>query len=300
MNAPLIPVVPGHIGAHACLTVDGRALHGFLEVGKRFADWINDRIQTYSFHEGEDFEIDFPEAGNQSGRGGDRRSKNYRLTLNMAKELAMVERTPRGQQARRYFIACEEELLALKGQPAPELPAGLPNLFPGADQPPSARLDAALLRELRLISPPLAQVYLVEMGITPDYVSGVLERAGIPFASSPALGSDAGSKPSRAAPLDYLRERVERMADYTTGSAWMFLPAKWDALCQPYDARDTLVSLRDAGYLMCAPNRFTSQGPRVRHGRRKAVFAVLKSLGAHTVTPPADTTDPAPSTAAAE
>lgn len=298
MNASLIPVTPGGIGGHTCLTVDGRTLHSFLEVGKRFADWINDRIQQYSFTEGEDFEVCFPNLGSKE-RGG-HNAKDYRLTLNMAKELAMVERTPRGQQARRYFIACEEELLALKGQPAPELPAGLPNLFPGADQPPSARLDAALLRELRLISPPLAQVYLVEMGITPDYVSGVLERAGIPFASSPALGSDAGSKPSRAAPLDYLRERVERMADYTTGSAWMFLPAKWDALCQPYDARDTLVSLRDAGYLMCAPNRFTSQGPRVRHGRRKAVFAILKSLGEHTVVPPADAADPTSSTTAAE
>ena len=58
--------------------------------------------------------------------------------------------------------------------------------------------------------------------------------------------------------------------------------------------------VRDAGYLMCAPNRFTTQGPRVRHGRRKAVFAVLKSLVEHTVAPTADVADPTPSTAAAE
>ncbi|MGE9658029.1 antA/AntB antirepressor family protein [Snodgrassella alvi] len=45
----------------------------------------------------------------KTGRGGDRRSKEYHLTLDMAKELAMVEKTEVGRQVRKYFIQCERE-----------------------------------------------------------------------------------------------------------------------------------------------------------------------------------------------
>lgn len=270
MHTQLIPVVAGHIGAHACLTVDGRTLHAFLEVGKRFADWINERIQQYGFREAEDFEQVFPDSG-KNPLGG-RPSKDYRLSLDMAKELAMVERTPRGREARRYFIACEAELLALKGEPAPGLPAG--PFTPARTL--MAQLDAALLRELRLISPPLAQAYLIEMGITPEHVAQVLGQHGVPFAGAPSLpGIDV---PPRAAPLDYLRERLERMADFQTDTAWLFRAPTWEAVCLPYDARDTLVHLRDLGYLRCQQGRFTSLGPRQRGGRRGVVFAVLKTL----------------------
>lgn len=51
----------------------------------------------------------FPQIGNQ-GRGGDRRSKDYHLTLDTAKETAMVERNEKGRQIRRYFIECEKRL----------------------------------------------------------------------------------------------------------------------------------------------------------------------------------------------
>jgi hypothetical protein len=51
---------------------------------------------------------------NQTGRGGDRRSADYFLSLDMAKELAIVERTERGRQARRYFIDCEQQLRQLQ------------------------------------------------------------------------------------------------------------------------------------------------------------------------------------------
>ncbi len=89
-------------------TVNARDLHAFLEVGKRFATWITDRIEQYEFVENQDFVIGFPNSGNQSGRGGDRRTKEYHLTIDMAKELSMIERTPKGKEARQYFIACEK------------------------------------------------------------------------------------------------------------------------------------------------------------------------------------------------
>jgi phage anti-repressor protein len=45
-----------------------------------------------------------------SGRGGDRRSVTYHITLDMAKELAMVDRNEMGRLARQYFIQCESAL----------------------------------------------------------------------------------------------------------------------------------------------------------------------------------------------
>ena len=83
-------------------TVNARELHSFLEVGKDFSTWIKGRIEQYDFIENIDYVVfpnsgenasDSPIRGNQaSGRGGDRRSIEYHVSLDMAKELAMVER----------------------------------------------------------------------------------------------------------------------------------------------------------------------------------------------------------------
>ena len=107
----LINIEQKAIGTTRVQTVDARELHAFLEVGKHFASWISDRIDQFGFVEDQDFIVlDFPNSGNQVGYGGDRRSKEYHLTLDMAKELSMVERTPKGKEARQYFIECERRL----------------------------------------------------------------------------------------------------------------------------------------------------------------------------------------------
>ncbi|WP_316677143.1 antA/AntB antirepressor family protein [uncultured Tolumonas sp.] len=107
--------------------VDARELHTFLEVGRDFSTWIKDRIEQYGFIEGVDYvvlakfgentlqgiEFDSPNLGNQKQRGGDRRSKEYALSLDTAKELSMVENNEQGRIARRYFIECEKRLAAI-------------------------------------------------------------------------------------------------------------------------------------------------------------------------------------------
>ncbi len=108
MNA-LIPVVERPINGEPIQTVNARDLHAFLEVGKDFSNWIKDRIAQYYFVENQDFII-FANFGENSGRG--RPAKEYALTLDMAKELSMVERNARGKEARLYFIACERRAKA--------------------------------------------------------------------------------------------------------------------------------------------------------------------------------------------
>lgn len=100
----LIRINRNDINGNTVNTVNARELHTFLEVGKDFSNWIKDRIEQYNFVENQDFII-FAEIGEKSGRG--RPSKEYYLSIDMAKELAMVERNEKGKQARQYFIECE-------------------------------------------------------------------------------------------------------------------------------------------------------------------------------------------------
>jgi phage anti-repressor protein len=90
--------------------VDARELHAALGVGTFFTNWIKGRIEQYGFVAGQDFNIfDLPKFANQKTHGGDRKSKLYAVTLDMAKELAMIENNERGRAIRKYFIAVEQQ-----------------------------------------------------------------------------------------------------------------------------------------------------------------------------------------------
>lgn len=83
--------------------VDARELHEFLNVSSRFNDWITGRINKYGFIEGQDFTA-FTENIVNGGR-----KIEYAITLDMAKELSMVENNEKGRIARKYFIQKEKE-----------------------------------------------------------------------------------------------------------------------------------------------------------------------------------------------
>ncbi len=108
-------------------SVNARDLHTFLEVGKRFTTWMEERIEQYDFIEGKDF---LPILGESQGG---RPNKEFLLTLEMAKELSMVERNEQGKLARKYFIECEKELKAAAVNPLAILndPAAMRGLLLG-------------------------------------------------------------------------------------------------------------------------------------------------------------------------
>lgn len=101
-------LVPVYEDRQQRVVVNARELHRFLESKREFATWIKDRIEKYGFSDGEDY-VCLTNLSSKEGRGG-HNSIDYLLTLDSAKEIAMVENNEKGRQVRRYFIACEERL----------------------------------------------------------------------------------------------------------------------------------------------------------------------------------------------
>lgn len=112
----LIPISQARLNDEAVPTINARELHRYLGVRAAFKDWIARRIEDYDFQEGKDF------CSFLSESTGGRPSREYSISLDMAKELAMVERTAKGKEARQYFIECERQARAA----APVLPQDLP------------------------------------------------------------------------------------------------------------------------------------------------------------------------------
>ena len=84
--------------------ISGRQLHMFLEVPTRYNDWFA-RMCEYGFAEGVDFYSNLSKTSELGGRP----AIDHLMTLSMAKELAMLQRTNKGKEARRYFIRIDSE-----------------------------------------------------------------------------------------------------------------------------------------------------------------------------------------------
>ena len=110
--ADIVPVIPGQIGGRETNIVSGVSLHKALGVETRMTDWIKRRISEYGFKEGTDYIIvqNLRPSNLSSSKSRQQVGHEYLTTLNMAKELAMVERNEQGRAVRRYFIQCEEAL----------------------------------------------------------------------------------------------------------------------------------------------------------------------------------------------
>lgn len=102
----LVPVFTGTLQSQSVQLCDARSLHTFMEVRRDFSNWIKGRIRKFGFAANEDYLL-AKSGENSEGRP----SIEYHLSLDMAKELAMVENNTKGREARRYFIACEKRVI---------------------------------------------------------------------------------------------------------------------------------------------------------------------------------------------
>ncbi|MEG3269942.1 phage antirepressor KilAC domain-containing protein [Streptococcus suis] len=82
--------------------VSGRQLHEALGVHSNYTTWF-DRMTEYGFVEGQDF------LPNLEKSTGGRRAVDHIIKLDMAKEIAMIQRSDRGKQVRQYFIQIEKD-----------------------------------------------------------------------------------------------------------------------------------------------------------------------------------------------
>lgn len=99
--------------------VNARELHHWLDVGRDFSNWIKDRIEKYDFVEDLDYFIAFAKFGEgfdglnkrkvTDPKTGKILAKEYVLSVDMAKELAMVENSEIGKKVRKYFIRVESD-----------------------------------------------------------------------------------------------------------------------------------------------------------------------------------------------
>lgn len=88
-------------------TVSGRELHEALGVNSNYTTWFN-RMTEYGFTENEDFVTCFPNLESENQHGGQNKI-DHQLTIDMAKELCMIQRTDKGKQCRQYFIDVEKQ-----------------------------------------------------------------------------------------------------------------------------------------------------------------------------------------------
>lgn len=103
------------IAQNESVYVDARLLHQKLKSKRQYTDWIKFRIKEYGFTENEDFIIS--QKNEAVFRGGGHNKIDYLLSMDMAKELAMLERNEIGRNIRKYFIAKEKELRGISHLP---------------------------------------------------------------------------------------------------------------------------------------------------------------------------------------
>lgn len=105
MTAELIKTTGITLSGESITAVNARDLWKFLESKQDFSTWIKRRIEKYDFIEGQDYLLHkFVE----QLPSGAKHCIEYLISLDMAKELAMVENNERGRQARQYFIEVEK------------------------------------------------------------------------------------------------------------------------------------------------------------------------------------------------
>ena len=93
--------------------VSGRELHEFLEIRTKYKDWFRRKVE-YGFEE----EIDFMKVAQKRATNNLKNPVttviDHAISIDMAKEISMIQRTEKGKAARQYFINCEKKLKEVK------------------------------------------------------------------------------------------------------------------------------------------------------------------------------------------
>lgn len=172
-----ITINTGNINNETVQTVNARDLHEYLGAKDHYATWVKDRIEQYGFEEDGDFVVIREIPKNSSGG---RPRIDHHISLDMAKELSMVERNEKGKEARQYFIECER--LAKSGATPKAIDYSDPTVMLGVVTHLKEAKEAAEAKVVRLL--PKAEVYDALMNA--DGLYG-LQNAGRALSARPNL-----------------------------------------------------------------------------------------------------------------
>ena len=104
----IIKIDKSIIGADEVNSVNAREIYEYLQVRTRFNDWISRAIKKYDFIENVDYVLVTQKRVTKNRGGNQKETKDYIVTIDMAKELAMLENNKKGKEIRKYFIAVEK------------------------------------------------------------------------------------------------------------------------------------------------------------------------------------------------
>ncbi len=112
-HSPLIQIIPSHIGGQEANSVNARDLHDGLNVSKDFSGWIKAQIRRADLEENKDFALLTQKDEQVSGA---KYKKEYLLTIESAKHIAMMSQSKKAKAYRDHFIKIERDYIAqLKG-----------------------------------------------------------------------------------------------------------------------------------------------------------------------------------------
>lgn len=98
-------LIPINYGIAGQPTVSARELHEGLEIGTKFATWFP-RMAEYGFSENVDYKTCYPNLGSENHGG--QNMVDYQITVDMAKQICMIQRSEKGRQYRQYFLDLEK------------------------------------------------------------------------------------------------------------------------------------------------------------------------------------------------
>jgi len=173
----ILKISQNRIGDSSVNSVSARDLHRELDVKTRFNDWFKRQITKYKFVENEDYlaVTQIRVTQRKDGQNGSYEEKDSLLTLDMAKELAMVENNEKGRKIRRYFIKVEDAYKLQISKSKPEKREDLISVS-----------DSELDRELKALKFVLDNFNLSEKEKI-SYTNIFFEKLNIPFLKNPHL-----------------------------------------------------------------------------------------------------------------
>lgn len=249
----LIKITQNEKGENA---VSARGLHEFLGIETRYNDWFN-RMLEYGFIENQDF-IAITQK-RVTAQGNETTYQDHIVTLDMAKELSMIQRTDKGKQARRYFIECEKQLKAQFRTPSNMIEA----LELAIEQQKQIEAQKLALAESQAENEQQKQV-ISELKPIKEYVDTILESKDTVTISQ--IGADYGLS-GRALNKILHEARLIR----SVGGQWLLYA---DQMNKGYTSSETVQIETANGKKSVMHTKWTQKG-------RLKIHEILTSKGIH-------------------